>query len=226
MQRFPCYCTRSRSPRVPVVDILDDEHIEFSSSPKNYKNLMKAIVTELEKSQDTKFRNSIDVWSSHRTQIASSRGQHGAHLGPVGTRWAPCWPHQPCYQGSYCYCWLSPTVLALLVLILGCFGTTTWTHYSDVIMGAMASQIACVFSVCPGADKRKHQSSASLAFVRGIHRWPARHGTTTAQSWHVQTFYNVMMPSNGVSRQFQISIGVELRQKIFRKMGPKTVLSL
>ena len=26
--------------------------------------------------------------------------------------------------------------------------------------------------VCSGADQRKHQSSASLAFVRGIHRWP------------------------------------------------------
>ena len=23
----------------------------------------------------------------------SSWGQHGAHLGPVGPRWAPCWPH-------------------------------------------------------------------------------------------------------------------------------------
>ena len=27
-------------------------------------------------------------------------------------------------------------------------------------------------TVHPGADQRKHQSSASLAFVRGIHRWP------------------------------------------------------
>ena len=24
---------------------------------------------------------------------------HGAHLGPVGPRWAPCWNHEPCYQG-------------------------------------------------------------------------------------------------------------------------------
>ena len=46
-------------------------------------------------------------------------------------------------------------------------------HYSDVIMGAMASQITSVSNVCPtvcsGADDWKHQSSASLAFVRGIH---------------------------------------------------------
>ena len=49
-------------------------------------------------------------------------------------------------------------------------------HYSDVIMSAMTSQITGVsifFSnVCWGADQRKYQSSASLAFVRGIHRWP------------------------------------------------------
>ena len=25
----------------------------------------------------------------------------GAHLGPTEPRWAPCWPHEPCYLGSY-----------------------------------------------------------------------------------------------------------------------------
>ena len=28
-----------------------------------------------------------------------SWGQHGAHLGPTGPRWAPCWPHEPCNLG-------------------------------------------------------------------------------------------------------------------------------
>ena len=45
-------------------------------------------------------------------------------------------------------------------------------------MGAMASQITSLtisFStVYQGADQRKHQSSASLDFVRGIHRFPAQ----------------------------------------------------
>ena len=49
-------------------------------------------------------------------------------------------------------------------------------HYIDVIMSAMASQITGVSTACTtvysGADQRKHQSSATLAFVRGIHRWP------------------------------------------------------
>ena len=52
----------------------------------------------------------------------------------------------------------------------------SFVHYSDVIMSPMASQItslAIVYSIIySGADQRKHQSSASLAFVRGIHRWP------------------------------------------------------
>ena len=43
-------------------------------------------------------------------------------------------------------------------------------------MGAIASQItslAIIYStVYSSADPRKHQSSASLAFVRGIHRRP------------------------------------------------------
>ena len=52
----------------------------------------------------------------------------------------------------------------------------TKSHYCDVIVGAMASQITSLTIVCStvysGADQRKHQSSAWLAFERGIHRWP------------------------------------------------------
>ena len=54
--------------------------------------------------------------------------------------------------------------------------TTTLTHYGDVTMGKIASQItslSIVYStVYSDADQRKHQSSASLAFVWGIHRGP------------------------------------------------------
>ena len=48
-------------------------------------------------------------------------------------------------------------------------------EYNDVIMSAMASQITGVSIVCSnvgtGPDQRKHQSSVSLASVRGMHRW-------------------------------------------------------
>ena len=45
-------------------------------------------------------------------------------------------------------------------------------------MGAIACQITGLSivcsAVCSGVDHRKHQSSTSLAFVRGIHRWPVK----------------------------------------------------
>ena len=47
-------------------------------------------------------------------------------------------------------------------------------HYDDVIMTTMAAQITSLTVVYPtvysDANQRKHQSSASLAFVWGIHR--------------------------------------------------------
>ena len=33
-----------------------------------------------------------------------SLGHHGAHLGPTGSRWAPCWPHELCYLGAVTIC--------------------------------------------------------------------------------------------------------------------------
>ena len=52
----------------------------------------------------------------------------------------------------------------------------TLAHYNDVVMNAMTSQITSLTIVCStvysGADRREHQSSESLAFVRGIHQWP------------------------------------------------------
>ena len=53
---------------------------------------------------------------------------------------------------------------------------TDTLYYSDIIMGTIASQITSltiVYStIYSDADQRKHQSSISLAFVRGIHRGP------------------------------------------------------
>ena len=49
-------------------------------------------------------------------------------------------------------------------------------HYNDVIMRALASQITSVsivyWTVGSDTDERKIQRSASLAFLREIHRWP------------------------------------------------------
>ena len=49
-------------------------------------------------------------------------------------------------------------------------------HYGDIIISAMASQITTLTivyaAIYSAANHRKHQSSALLAFLRGIHRWP------------------------------------------------------
>ena len=67
-------------------------------------------------------------------------------------------------------------------------------HYNDVIMTTIASQITSltvVYStVYSDADQRNHQSSASLAFVRGIHRdrWiPRTKGQLRGKCFHLMT---------------------------------------
>ena len=72
--------------------------------------------------------------------------------------------------------------------------TRTHPHYTDVIMTTMASQITSltvVYStVYSDADQRKHQSSASLAFVWGIHRdrWiPRTKGQLCGKCFHLMT---------------------------------------
>ena len=46
-----------------------------------------------------------------------------------------------------------------------------WRHNGRNVVSNHRRSIVCS-AVCSGADRRKHQRSASLAFVRGIHRWP------------------------------------------------------
>ena len=62
-------------------------------------------------------------------------------------------------------------------------------HYSDVIMSAMASQITNLLNRS-FMHWSKHQNSASLAFVRGIHRWPVdspHRGPVTRRCFHLMT---------------------------------------
>ena len=69
--------------------------------------------------------------------------------------------------------WLGIDDKPILVYIM-VWRRTRDNHYNDVIMGTMASQITSltiVYSTVIQAQiKKKHQSSASLAFLRGIHR--------------------------------------------------------
>ena len=64
-------------------------------------------------------------------------------------------------------------------------------------MDVMASQITSLTivqsNVYPGADQRKHQSSTSLAFVRGIHQLPVDSLHKGPVEWKMFPFDDVIM---------------------------------
>ena len=74
-----------------------------------------------------------------------------------------------------------------------------WHHYSDVTISAMASQIIGIWTVCLvvnwGAHQRKHKSSASLAFVKRIHRSPVDSPHKGQVTWQMFPFDDVIMMS-------------------------------
>ena len=80
-------------------------------------------------------------------------------------------------------------------------------HYCDVIyiyiMNTIASQITSLtivyLTVNSGTDQRKHQSSASLAFVRGIHRRPVN-------SPHKGPVTRKMFPFDDVIMDFHLQV--------------------
>ena len=67
------------------------------------------------------------------------------------------------------------------------------TIISDVIMGAMASLILDISIVYSGADQRKHQSLASLAFARRIHGGPVNSPHKGPVTWNMFPFNDVIM---------------------------------
>ena len=80
---------------------------------------------------------------------------------------------------------------------LSAYGAVRFIHYCDAIMGTVASQVTSLTivytTVYSDADQSKHQSSASLAFVWGIHRGPVN----SPHKWPVtrKMFYHLMTSS-------------------------------
>ena len=91
-------------------------------------------------------------------------------------------------------------VLNITYHVLSC--QMSHDHFDEVIRRAMVSQInslAIVHStVYSGVDQRKHQSSASLAFVRGIHRWPVNSPHKGPETPKMFPFDDVIMCSRSV----------------------------
>ena len=88
----------------------------------------------------------------------------------------------------------------------GCAWCQLFSHH--IIMNVMASQIISLTivysSMYSGADQRIHQSSTSLAFVRGIHRWPVN-------SPHKGPVSLKMFPFDDVIMWLEHSINFDIR---------------
>ena len=105
--------------------------------------------------------------------------------------------HVECYNrwatgmGHFVNLWFGSLALAIYIGLITVIVFPCWRldslHYSDVIMGAIAYQVTSltiVYStVYSDADQRKHQSFASLAFVRGFHRGPGSNAENISIWW-------------------------------------------
>ena len=99
-------------------------------------------------------------------------------------------------------------------------------HHYNVMMRAISSQItevSIVYStVCSGVHRRKHQSSASLAFLRRIQRWPVNSplkGPVTRKCFHLmRSLYR-----NAVQSAWNISYKLAIpRSPNPKSRGPPT----
>ena len=83
-------------------------------------------------------------------------------------------------------------------------------HYGNVVMSMVASQftsLAIVYStVYSGVDQSKYQRSASLAFVRGIHRWPVNSPHKGTVTWKMFPFDDVIMLYDKIASILQMKI--------------------
>ena len=90
------------------------------------------------------------------TQIAKFMG---ATWGPPGSRWTPCWPHEPCYLGKFGFRIHTAPVLERLITLLSQMMWDSHLHY-DVIVMVELSPPLCMRSVvsreCQHFMQRRH----------------------------------------------------------------------
>ena len=88
------------------------------------------------------------------------------------------------------------------------------------VRSAMASQITWVSIVCltvfVGADQRKHQSSTSLTFMRGTHRWPldSPHKGRVTQKMCVWFLWTLLRLLFWYHLKFQVNATHPLKQNV------------
>ena len=158
-----------------------------------------------------KFLSMASPWSSTHCGLVALHGD--IDLGQHWLRYLACCLTAPSNYMNQRWLVISKVQYGILLraaaqgpsVLQICLKITTkisFTHYSDVIMSAILSQITGVsivyLAICSGADQRKHQSSASLAFVRGIHRWPVNSPHKGPVTRKMFPFDDVIMISKGI----------------------------
>ena len=105
--------------------------------------------------------------------------------------------------------------------VLGFF----YVHYNDVIIGTMASQITSLTivnsTVFWGAGQRKHQSSASQVFVRGIHRGLVNSPHKWPVTRKMFPFDDVIIPYFVASSWTEWALNVLIQKKFEHKVAWK-----
>ena len=116
--------------------------------------------------------------------------------------------------GAYVFVKNTITMSASCRYLIYCaMQSTRWgcLHCNDVTMSATASQITSVSivypTVCLGADQRKHQSSAWVAFVRRIHMWPVN---SPLKGQVPRKLFHLMTSSMSILRRHLTSIGIPI----------------
>ena len=103
-------------------------------------------------------------------------------------------------------------------------------HYNDVIMSAMVSQITSLMiiysTVYSGTDQRKHQSSVSLAFVRGIHQWPVNSLHKRPVTQEMFPFDDVIMKRENILYGKQSSLILTRCYPIYLKVGIEEIIKI
>ena len=140
-----------------VINIIQNIHESFpwvqtGYSLINSKALLCPVITTA-----MSYVFALSATSLHRDGTGSWKSFNGRHAYP----W---WVHDIAVNGMAKQWARSSTAMVLV-------SSLQWRHNER---GCVSNhrRLVCLLNVCSGADQRKHQSSASLAFVGGIHRCP------------------------------------------------------
>ena len=107
-------------------------------------------------------------------------------------------------------------------------------YYSEIVIHKMVSQTTGVLIVCSiacwGEDRREHQSSVSLAFVRGIYRWISRtKGKGRGKCFHLMTSSGIMPVSTlpfEMCHSLRMFVALKISQKHNGRLSPNYIFIL